>query len=61
MPWYSGLSSASTASLVPVIASGTMLETSCAINPSTKVLVSSAIKLNRAGFSCLSLVVASQV
>ena len=41
------------------IASGTMLETSCAKNPSIVVALS-VLKLNLLGFSCLSLVVASQ-
>jgi hypothetical protein len=50
----------SVASFSPVTASGTTLDTSCAMKPST-VLSASAIKLNLAGLSCLSLVVASQV
>ena len=61
MPWYSGLPSSSTASFSPATASGTMSETSCAIKPSTSVLVSSAIQLNLAGLRSLSLEVASHV
>jgi hypothetical protein len=49
----------STASLVPVIASGTIVCTSCAKKPST-VVSASAIKLKREGLSCFNLVVASQ-
>ena len=54
------LPSSSTASFSPVIASGTILDTSCAIKPSTVVLFSSAMKLNLAGFNCFNLVVASK-
>ena len=43
------------ASFSPVIASGTMSETSWAKKPSTNVFVSSAIKLNLAGFNCATL------
>ena len=46
MPCGSMLPSLSTASLSPLIASGTTLDTSCAIKPSTRVLVSSFLKLN---------------
>ena len=49
------------ASFSPVIASGTILDTSCAIKPSTIVFVSSSIQLNLAGLSCFNLVVASKL
>ena len=47
------------ASLVPITASGTTLETSCAKKPST-VLSLFAFQLNLDGLSCFNLVVASQ-
>jgi len=53
------LSSASTASFAPTTASGITELTSCAKKPSTVLL--NPIKLNLAGLSCFSLVVASKV
>ena len=53
------LPSLSTASFSPVTASGIMLDTSCAKNPST-VVFASALKLNLAGFNSFNLVIASQ-
>lgn len=46
------------ASFSPLIASGTMSDTSCAKKPSS-VVFASAIKLNLQGFSCFNLAVAS--
>ena len=51
--------SESTASFVPVIASGTAV-TSCAKNPST-VVVESALKLNLYGLSVFNLVMPSDI
>jgi hypothetical protein len=48
-----------TPSFSPEIASGTILDTSCAKKPSTVVSLS-AIKLNLAGFNCFNLDVASK-
>ncbi len=45
----------------PAWAAGAIRNANAAINPSTRVFVSSAIKLNRAGLSCFKRVVASQV
>ena len=57
---FSPFSQTSNSLCVPVIASGTTLDTSCAKKPSTKVL-SPFIQLNLAGFNCFNLVVASKV
>ena len=50
----------SVASFVPITASGTTEETSCAKNPSCTILSESAIQLNLAGFNCFNRVVASK-
>ena len=48
-------------SLVPEIASGTILETSCAKNPSTLSALGFFFQLNLAGFNCFNLDVASKL